>query len=456
MTSKRGFLESACAELPAPAWARWASVFFSLSVLTFLVSLTISQVFLTLAGCAYAVHVVRTQRLPALPPVKLPLALFCLFSVISIFWAENPAVGGFAVRKLVLFLILLMAINLVTSTRHLKFLYQGLFVESGLVGGLAAFQFVLQYRVTERLHPGQVYIYMRAERIHGLMGHWMNFGGQQMLVFLALFGFLLLDRHVAPGFNPARGPSGMRAGTLKGGLQFSRGKMAWWLVWAVVAISVVLNFSRGIWLGSFIASIYLIGRWQARWLWTLPVLLLVGYWVSPGLIRKRLDSVRHPSSDPSIAIRFEMWQVGWRMIQRHPLVGVGPNNIPEVYTLYLPPGKSPMVGYREHLHDDYLQLAAERGLPCLAAWLWLMIAFGRHALRVRRKLIRNPSEAGCAWVPDAALACLLAFATEGFFEYNFGASPVLMVFLFMVSTPFVVERQGKESGVRSQESEGGS
>jgi O-antigen ligase len=439
VTSLQSFLESARADLPAPSSARWASVFFSLSVLTFLISLAISQAFLALAGCAYAFHVARTKRPPAFPPVKLPLALFCLFSIISIFWAENPAVGGFAVRKLVLFLILLLAVNLITSTRHLKFLFQGLFVESGFVGALAVFQFITQYRATERLHPGQIYIYMRADRIHGLMGHWMNFGGQQMLVFLAFFGFLLLSWRGATGSSPVRANSSLHDGVLERGRQLPFAKIAWWLVWAVVATSVVLNFSRGIWLGSLIACVYLVARWRARWLWILPALVMVGYWVSPGLIRKRLDSVRHPYSDPSIAIRFEMWHVGFRMVQSHPLVGVGPNNIPETYTLYLPPGKSPMVGYREHLHDDYLQLAAERGLPCLAAWIWLMIAFGYHALRVRRRLLRNPGESGCAWVPEAALACLLAFATEGFFEYNFGASPVLMVFLFMTAGSFVVE-----------------
>lgn len=428
---------------------RWASVFFSLSVLTFLISLSASQLFLGLAGLAYALHVVGSRSLPELPQVKLPLLLFCFFSVISVFGAENPAVGGFVVRKLVLFLIFPMAINLITSTRHLKYLYWGLFVESGVVSVVAALQFVKQYRATEFLHPGQIYIYMRGDRIHGLMGHWMNFGGQQMLVFLALFAFLLLDRKSAPGLGPAGVTGGGRDAGTESGRQFSRNKIWWWLIWAIIATSVILNFSRGIWLGSFIACIYLVGRWRARWLWALPVLLLAGYWLSPDLIRKRIDSVRHPTADPSLAIRFEMWQVGLRMIQSHPLVGVGPNNIPETYTLYLPPGKSPIVGYREHLHDDYLQLGAERGLPCLAAWIWLIVAVARHALRVRRKLLRDPSTVDFVWVTDAALACVLAFVVEGIFEYNFGTSPVLMVFLFIVITPFVAERQGKKSGVRS-------
>ncbi len=423
MTSLHSFIESTRAELPTEILVRWASVFFSLSVLMFLISLAISQALLALAALAYGAHLVQTRHTPDFPPIKLPLVLFCLFSILSIFWAENRGVGWFAVRKMVLFLILLLAVNLVTRPPHLKMLYQALFLESVLAALIGIGQFVTQYQIARTLHPGQVYIYMRQARAHGLMGHWMNFGGQQMLVFVTIFAFLLLAA------CPLR---------------------IWWLAWAIAAASIVLNFSRGVWLGSFIACVYLVARWRPRWLWVLPALLIAGYLASPDLIRQRLESVLHPSTDPSIAIRFEMWRVGWRMIQTHPLVGVGPDNIPETYTLYLPPGEAALVGYREHLHNDFLQLGAERGLPCLIAWVWLMAALGWHALRVRRRLIRETSQPDLVWMTDAAFACLLAFVAEGCFEFNFGTSPVLMVFLFIASTPFVVERAARLSKNRSQ------
>ena len=425
MTNLRSLIESARAELPAQSFARWASFFFSASVLTFLISLAISEVFLVLAAAVYAVHLIYTKTTPDFPAVKLPLALFCLLTTLSIFWAENPTVGWFAVRKLILFLILLLTINLVTSARHLKILYQALFIESALAGIVASAQFAEHYRTEQALHPGHVYAYMTNGRPTGFMGHWMNFGGQQMLVFISMVAYLLLALRV---------------------------RKIWWLAGAVVATSIILNFTRGVWLGCFIACVYLVARWRPRGLWVLPVLVIAGYFISPGLIRRRLESVRHPSTDPSLALRFEMWRVGWGMIQKHPLVGVGPNNIPETYTLYLPRGEIPEVGYREHLHNDFIQLAAERGLPCLAAWVWLMAAFGWHALRVRAELIRSPFASRQLWLVDAAFACLLAFVAEGCFEFNFGTSPVLMVFLFVASTPFVVEMQprNQERGATSQ------
>ncbi len=412
MTSLRSLIESAHAELPPPPLARWASAFFSLSVLTFVISLAASQTFLAAACILYGIHLLRTRTVPAFPPVKLPVALFCVFTILSIFWAENHAVGWIVAKKLVLFLILMLTVSLVTSFRHLRWLLQGVFLESVVVSIVAAVQFVQEYQIGKALHPAQVYAYMRQARIHGLMGHWMNFGGQQMLVFAVLAAFLLLALHT---------------------------RKIWWLAGTIVASSIILNFSRGIWLGAFVGCVYLVARWRPLWLIIIPVLMIVGYLASPNLIRQRIESVRHPMADPSLAIRFQMWRVGWRMIQAHPLVGVGPDNIPETYTLYLPPGETPIVGYREHLHDNFIQLAAERGVPCLLAWLWMMVTFGWQILRVRRQLTAN-GVAARLWVSDAAFAGLLAFLIEGFFEFNFGTSPVLMVFLFVVATPFVAER----------------
>ncbi len=433
MTSLRELTVPARAVLPAASLARWASIFFSSSVLTFLISLAAAEAFLAAASVAYFAHLLRDRPVIKFPPVKVPLALFCLTTLVSVWYAANPAAGGFAVRKLALFLILLLAVNLIVSTAHLVMLYKALFLESALAGLVATAQFVREYRTVRALHPQRVYSYMTSERISGFMGHWMNFGGQQMLIFAALVAFLLL------GARPTPDPPEPRAPNAASG--------AWWGVVTIVALSIVLNFTRGVWLGCFVATLYLVGRWKPRWLWALPVLAVLGYLAAPALVQRRVNVLRHPSSDPALAIRFEMWEVGLRMIAGHPWVGVGPNNIGQVYTYYLPPGKTAMMGYHEHLHSDFLQLGAERGLPCLIAWLWLMVALVAAAWRIRARLARFKRP---TWMVDAAIAGWLAVVVEGGFEFNFGTSPVLIVFLFVASTPFVMEHLSEqESEVRS-------
>jgi O-antigen ligase len=282
----------------------------------------------------------------------------------------------------------------------------------------------LQYRQVRALHPDRVYASLTSERISGFMGHWMNFGGQQMLVFAALLAFLLLRPGIrGSGFGIRKGDSAPRPKPT-----------ICWLLLVVIATSIVLNFTRGVWLGCLVVVLYLVARWKPRWLLLLPVLVVVGYFAAPSLVRQRIEILQHPSRDPALSIRFEMWQVAWRMMQKHPLVGVGPNNIEQVYVLYLPPGKPPEPGYHGHFHNNFFQFGAERGLPVLAAWVWFMGALGWHFWRMRRRLARG------RWMAEAALAGWLAMLVEGCFEFNFGTSPVLMLFLFVVCTPFIAER----------------
>jgi O-antigen ligase len=425
-------LERTCGELPGPPVARWASIFFSLFVLALQVSIAASQALLAAAAMLYAVHLLRDSPHVNILPVKLPLALFCGFSVLSIFWAANPGVGWFAVRKLVLFLIWVLAVNLVVSAQHLRRLLQTLFLVSTLTGLVAIGQFVAQYRDVRAHHPDQLYRYLTTLRIHGFMGHWMNFGGQQMLVFAMLFGYLLLGAGV-PRLTPASGKAGQidHLGARPAHEQMSK---LWWAALGIIMVSIILNFTRGVWLGCFVAAIYLAARWRPRLLWALPILLALAYVAAPSLVRERVRHALHPTQEPALAIRLEMWRVAVRMIRAHPWVGVGPNNVEEVYDLYLPPGATPIAGYHSHFHNDFLQFGAERGLPCLASWVWLMGALGWYTWKLRRRLSAQQ------WIADAALAAWLAFLAEGCFEFNFGTSPVLMAFLFVTATPFVAER----------------
>jgi O-antigen ligase len=367
----------------------------------------------------------------------MPLALFCIFSVVSIFWAANPRAGGFAVKKLVLFLIWLLAINLVVSAGHLRRLLQGMFLVSFVTSLVGTAQFVIQYRDVRAHHPAELYHYLISTRIHGFMGHWMHFGGQQMMVFVFLLAFLLLsrpsDRNSKSETRNSLDPShvsdiGFRA------LAF------WWILLALVVLSIILNFTRGVWLGCILAGIYLVARWRPRVLWALPILLALAYVGAPSLVRERLHLAMHPSHEPALSIRLEMWRVALRMIRAHPWVGVGPDNIEGVYDLYLPPGKTPEVGYHNHSHNDFLQFGAERGLPCLASWVWLMAALGWYTWKLRRQLSTE------RWIADASLAAWIAFLAEGCFEFNFGTSPVLMAFLFVTSTPFIAARIAASGG----------
>jgi len=86
-----------------------------------------------------------------------------------------------------------------------------------------------------------------------------------------------------------------------------------------------------------------------------------------------------------------------------------------------------------HLHNVPLQIAAERGLPALAIWLWFIVV-------LIQDLSRKTRSSSLRSLPTAALASVVAMLAAGMFEYNFGDSEFLMLFLLLVTLPYAADR----------------
>ena len=119
------------------------------------------------------------------------------------------------------------------------------------------------------------------------------------------------------------------------------------------------------------------------------------------------------------------------MIAAHPLTGVGPNMVERRYAEYR--GDDAVNQINPHLHNNPLQIAAERGLPALAIWIWFIVALARD-------LWQRFSKGQQRFLAGAALATVVALLTAGLFEYNFGDSEVLMLFLIVVTLPAAAAR----------------
>ena len=63
-----------------------------------------------------------------------------------------------------------------------------------------------------------------------------------------------------------------------------------------------------------------------------------------------------------------MMRAGREIVEAHPVFGAGPNMIERVYPQFRDAGAVEMA--TSHLHNVPLQIAAERGLPALALWIW--------------------------------------------------------------------------------------
>jgi O-antigen ligase len=120
------------------------------------------------------------------------------------------------------------------------------------------------------------------------------------------------------------------------------------------------------------------------------------------------------------------------MIRSSPWVGIGPNMVQRDFEKYLTPDISRPLpeGFYGHLHNLYLQFAAERGVPALLAFLWFIGAALVYVVRQASAMSR--------WAAHAAVAVILGVLTAAFFEVNLGDSEVLRMFLSVIACAYAV------------------
>ncbi len=170
------------------------------------------------------------------------------------------------------------------------------------------------------------------------------------------------------------------------------------------------------------------------------VLLGILYIASPDVMRLRLQS-GWDQQDPENRSRIELLGTSLRLIKDNPWFGVGPKNVGQEALRYRGSHEFGDWLY-QHMHNNVLQIAAERGIPGLMLWCWLMIRLGWDALRVYRSTISIPSVnskdnlKAALMVSTAALGAWIGLLVAGMFEYNFGDSEVLTLYLFIAAAPY--------------------
>ncbi len=341
------------------------------------------------------------------PAVTAPLALWMLWTLISLAVSGHPREGLPQIKKFIWFAMLFVVYNAVRELRHIRGAVIACTVAAACSSAWAMEQFVRKYRAAQLLHRN-FYSYYVADRITGFMGHWMTFSGQMMMALLLLAALILFSRN-------------------------SRGKVSLGVAGILIAIALYFAETRSMWGGAVAGLVYLLW-FSRRWLIVaLPVIAALLFLVNPFGARERMISIIHPHGDmDSNNHRAVLRSIGVEMIRAHPLVGVGPEQVGKQYQQYIPPDvPRPLpTGYYGHLHNIYYHYAAERGLPALAALLWFL---GRALYDFARTLRRLPSGSNeAAWALHGAIAVILAMMVGGYEEVNLGDSEVLALFLGVI------------------------
>lgn len=334
------------------------------------------------------------HRLRTAGPLLAFLGLYCLLLVLSVAASEDPERSSGGLSELFNVLTLVLAVALVAGERDVRRVFDVLMVVGAVVAVWGLAQYLGGYGDIDN-------------RIRGPFSHYMTFAGFLMVVDLLLVSSLL---------EPARR------------------RQAWrWGVLVLVNVALLGSLTRSAWVGLFLALTLLVliraPRLLALYLPAAVLLVLL----APVPVLQRIGSIPD-LSDRSNYDRLCMMEAGLHMIAARPMLGLGPEMVEERYPIYRPPS-APRYQV-PHLHNSFFQLAAERGLLSLAAYLGMMGSALFACWRGYR------SEGGArgprADLHLGVMVALAAFNLAGLFEHNWGDTEVQRVVLFLLAVPFIL------------------
>jgi O-antigen ligase len=378
-------------------------------------SITAMNLALGLATLALLICRRRDPGALRFPPLKAPLAALFVWTLLSILLSGHIAQGWEGVRKFYLFLMLLLTASTVRTRVQMRALAWGLAGATTLSAAWSLLQFAHKYRAARAAGLDFRLTYTAGQRITGFMSHWMTLSGEEMIVLLVIGALVMFG------------------GTRRGRTLLTASA-------ALIGVSLAAGYTRSMWMGTALGAAYLVWHRDKRWLFALPAAALLILAVNPAGIGSRLISAWRPAGDvDSNRFRVICRHTALAMMRAHPWFGVGPGQVRPQFMSYIPadePRPLPPGAYI-HMHNTYLQFAAERGIPALAALLWLL---GRMLVDLARAARRRPRD----WVLRAAVAVSIAVLAAGWYEHNLGNGEVLPLFLAVVGCGYSADGAGAE------------
>tara|TARA_A100001037_G_C15153857_1_gene641885 strand:+ start:11013 stop:12266 length:1254 start_codon:yes stop_codon:yes gene_type:complete len=386
-------------------------------------SISISQIFIFSGILLWFISFNRELKVPNLSfPCWLPVLMFVVFTLISAFTSEKPFESTMSARDITQFLIFYFTINIVNDEKEIPFLLNVLIFSTSIV----CF-FVLISIFLDPVNLGS--------RKSGFFSIYMTLGGFLVIVISLTITYLISE--------------------------ISKGCRLWiFLGLILMLVAVLATLSRNAWVGIFISSTIILFVTRNRtYIITFVGMLLLFLFISPNSVIKRVKSIGN-FNDPTMIERTIMWKSGIKMMFTKPLTGFGPGLVKENYykNIYLDPKLSYITDsdgikvnvlpngvkikkYRGHLHNNFLHLSVERGLPAVISWFLIWILFFFKAIR---NYNHNKGSPILTFSAVAGIASISGFISSGMFEYNFGDSEVSMLMFFSLSLPFLCHKKHKK------------
>jgi len=152
------------------------------------------------------------------------------------------------------------------------------------------------------------------------------------------------------------------------------------IIFILCVLNLGLSYSRGAWLASAIAIIFLF-RKNPKFLtvYMLVVVVFLAIFI-PKMVNERKINISgsYLNAISSVSSRNSNWKDAVEIIKDYPVLGVGLNNYTNITKIY-------NFKRQEYAHNSYLQLTAENGLLGLFSFLWILWTLLKEsAVRLRQ------------------------------------------------------------------------
>jgi len=385
--------------------------YFILAVAFFLpLSLNVTSLFLACATIAWFGKMLIARRMELCrSPFDILVILFVILSAASIWGSPNRDFSFYNYYHLMGRYILLyyLVINNVHSTSQVRRLMSVVMFSAATVAAYGFYQYfhgidisAFQWVDVEQFPELKVRVFSTMKNPN------------------LLAGFLVIIMAIATGLGlSTRRPAG---------------KMLYFALVLALSACLVLTYTRGAWV-SVVAVIAVFGvLYNRKVFWLLALLPVMMLLIGHEVFLDRLLSIMNPT-DTSSTLRMALWESTVAMISDHPWLGIGWGAYWMVYPEYdffvLDAGARIF-----HAHNMYLHIAAEIGLPGLAAFLAIL---GGHAYYAF-VLLRRAANRWTTGLMLGIFAALMAIAVGGFTDFVLYNIQMSMIFWLLNALVVVV------------------
>ncbi len=354
-------------------------IFYTLHIITF-GSISVSNLFLALALITLFYR--RDKDLHS--PLNWLIGGFILTSVLSSLFSIEPFSAIGTLGEIFLFASLMIPIYSRFSQKMFYTVLDYLTVVATLFSIPAIFNL----------------LYSVPERVKGPLSHYMTFAGILMLVAVANVTRLSFENI--------------------GG----RKKIVFYISVAIIFCALFATLTRAAWVGLLAGILPLLRKKRISFLpLTLLLIITTGVIYLNEEVKGRFFSFFNVY-DLTFYDRLAMIDAALLFIKDNPVFGVGVNMVDDFYPVYRHPFSVEIVV--PHLHNAFLQIAAERGLIALFFYLLLLLYIIYYSLKSKKSV-------------PIAFTTTIAFVVAGLFEDNFGDTEVQRIWFFLASLPFITE-----------------